>query len=475
MARRSLARSRRESQDQSHTQERDCEALSDWSPSAAPLDPAVRARMEPGFHFDFSQVRVHADQSAHELADAANATAFTVGSDIYFSEGAYAPRTHRGDEVIAHELAHVVQRASSEVSTSAVSRGSDAAEHEASQGAANVLAGGSAGSLGAVPAVVAREAKEGKEEESLWGTLSELVKVPEDTGAADVLKEAGAAKGPFEALSPISSVLGMFGGADKAVESARKGDMLGTVSGATGLVGSDMGLTGWLMKNVGGNEMLGKAFGGVGGLFSAASSGMDAVSDFRDGNYGKGALDTTKTAASGMSGLATLGGFELGTVANMEAGAALLGGGGEGLAALGPAGAVLGSGLAGYGLGTAGLGLANDYAKSHDIFGEGRDSTDAASDAGLAVRDYFHDSWAGGVGDVFGDVAGGITAAGAGIGTAAYSGLHAAGSAISDFFSGPSIMDVVQQQVAAAQISNSLSETMSARDNEEIQRELYGQ
>lgn len=437
--------------------------------------------MEPSFQFDFSQVRVHADRSANELADAAGAVAFNVGNDIYFGDGKYAPETEEGEKLLSHELAHVVQRASSPPATALASRSTDAAELQAADAAAVVSSGGDVAALGGVnaaPAAVAREAKEGKEQESVLGTIGEMMKVPEDTGAADVLKEAGAPKGAFEALGPISNIFGMFGSADKAVESAKKGDMLGTVSGATGLVGSDMGLTGWMMKNIGGSDMLGKAFGGVGSLFGAASSGMDAYGDFRDGNYGKGALDATKTVQGGMSGLATLGGFELSSVAGMDAGAALLGGGGEGLAALGPAGAVLGSGLAGYGLGTAGLGLANDYAKEHDIFGQGRDSTDAAADAGISVRDYFHDSWAGGVGDVFGDVAGGITAAGAGIGTAAYSGLHAAGSAISDFFSGPSMMDVVKQQIelqqGTQQITQQLEDTMDARDREEMQRELYG-
>lgn len=437
--------------------------------------------MEPSFQFDFSQVRVHADRSANDLADAAGAVAFNVGNDIFFGEGSFAPETEAGEQLLAHELAHVVQRASSPRPSKLSSRRSDAAEHEAADAATAVSLGGQAPALGGAstaPAAVAREAKEGKEEESIFGTIGELMKVPEDTGAADVLKEAGAPKMPFEALGPISNILGMFGSGTKAVDAAKKGDTLGVVSGATGMVGSDMGLTGWMMKNIGGSDMLGKAFGGVGSLFGAASSGMDAYGDFRDGNYGKGALDTTKTVQGGMSGLATLGGFELSSVAGMDAGAALLGGGGEGLAALGPAGAVLGSGLAGYGLGTAGLGLANDYAKKNNIFGEGRDSTDAAADAGISVRDYFHDSWAGGVGDVFGDVAGGITAAGAGIGTAAYSGLHAAGSAISDIFSGPSMLDVMRQQIelqqGTEQITKGLEETMAAQDRADMQRELYG-
>ena len=139
-----------------------------------------------------------------------------------------------------------------------------------------------------------------------------------------------------------------MGSVDKALTAD---DPLGAASGLLGVGGGITGLAGWLgrdMGDAGGSGLL----GGVSGLFGAAASGIDAYSDFSKGDIGKGALDSTKAVSSTLSGLASFGGFQLGSVAEMGAMEALLGGGGEGLAALGPAGAVLGAGLGGYGVGT---------------------------------------------------------------------------------------------------------------------------
>src|SRR5215467_2776543 len=418
------------------------------SPHVGPLDPALQSVFEPAFHFDFSRIQIHHDAEAHGVARDVGARAVTMGSDIYFADGAYNPATTQGAELIAHELAHVVQRENAGTSSGLLSHASDAAEVEASNAAESAVTGGDVSLGGAAPAAVARKEEESESIFHTLGEMGESLKAPEDMGAVDVLKGAGVSKGPLDALGPIGGLLGMFGGADKAVAGAEKGDLLQTIAGSTGLVGGGMGLAGWGAKTLGGNSEVGGAFGGVGGLLSAGSSLFDAIGDFSKGDVGTGILDSLKTTSSGLSGLGTLGGFELSSAAEMEALPALLGGGGEGLAALGPAGAVLGSGLAGYGVGTSLLGSANSYAKENDIFGDHRDSTDAAADAGIAVQDYLHSTW---VPDIVGDVAGGVTAGVGGIGTAAYSGLHAAGSAVADFFSGPSIFDVVQQQVRSAE------------------------
>src|SRR6266702_4940078 len=75
-----------------------------------PLDVGTRAFNEPRFGHDFSQVRVHTDARAAESARAVNAQAYTVGPDIAFRSGRYAPRTGEGQRLVAHELAHVVQQ-----------------------------------------------------------------------------------------------------------------------------------------------------------------------------------------------------------------------------------------------------------------------------------------------------------------------------------------------------------------------------
>jgi len=75
-----------------------------------PLDTGVRATMEPRMHHDFANVRVHADEQAAQSANAVNALAYTVGSQVVFAAGQYAPQTASGRELIAHELAHVMQQ-----------------------------------------------------------------------------------------------------------------------------------------------------------------------------------------------------------------------------------------------------------------------------------------------------------------------------------------------------------------------------
>jgi hypothetical protein len=78
--------------------------------SGAPLEPAVSQNMEQRFGHDFSQVRVHAGQSAQQSARDVNASAYTVGHDIVFGAGRFAPGTHEGQRLLAHELTHVVQQ-----------------------------------------------------------------------------------------------------------------------------------------------------------------------------------------------------------------------------------------------------------------------------------------------------------------------------------------------------------------------------
>src|SRR5262245_37912138 len=78
-----------------------------------PLAPSSRADMEPRFQFDFGKVRVHSDSKAADSARAVGARAYTVGNNIVFGGGSYAPESPAGRELLAHELAHVVQQSGS--------------------------------------------------------------------------------------------------------------------------------------------------------------------------------------------------------------------------------------------------------------------------------------------------------------------------------------------------------------------------
>jgi hypothetical protein len=83
------------------------------SPGAS-LQPKLREDMEQRFGYDFSRVRVHTDAKAAESARSVNALAYTVGRDLVFGEGQYAPGGGIGRRLIAHELTHVVQQSGAE-------------------------------------------------------------------------------------------------------------------------------------------------------------------------------------------------------------------------------------------------------------------------------------------------------------------------------------------------------------------------
>jgi hypothetical protein len=75
------------------------------------LPDAVRGKMEAALRSDFSNVRVHVGPQAQRIG----AIAFTVGSDIYFAPGRYQPDTIQGQQLLGHELAHVVQQRANRV------------------------------------------------------------------------------------------------------------------------------------------------------------------------------------------------------------------------------------------------------------------------------------------------------------------------------------------------------------------------
>ena len=71
------------------------------------IEPTTRRAMESRFGEDFSGVRVHTDGDAAATAERSGAQALTVGGDIMFGPGRYAPATSAGDALLDHELGHV--------------------------------------------------------------------------------------------------------------------------------------------------------------------------------------------------------------------------------------------------------------------------------------------------------------------------------------------------------------------------------
>jgi Domain of unknown function (DUF4157) len=78
--------------------------------AGAPLAPGTRESAAETLGDSLADVRVHHDETADALAQSVSARAFTTGSDVYFGRGEYQPGTSAGDELLTHELAHVVQQ-----------------------------------------------------------------------------------------------------------------------------------------------------------------------------------------------------------------------------------------------------------------------------------------------------------------------------------------------------------------------------
>lgn len=74
------------------------------------LPTETRRFMEQGFGADFNRVRIHNDETAHQLSKNLHAQAFTVGNDIYFNKGYFNPDTKSGQHLLAHELTHTIQQ-----------------------------------------------------------------------------------------------------------------------------------------------------------------------------------------------------------------------------------------------------------------------------------------------------------------------------------------------------------------------------
>ncbi len=71
-----------------------------------PIPPSLRHHMEASFGQDFSDVRVHHGHEATTLG----ARSFTHGNNIHFAPGRYDPHSTQGQELLGHELTHVVQQ-----------------------------------------------------------------------------------------------------------------------------------------------------------------------------------------------------------------------------------------------------------------------------------------------------------------------------------------------------------------------------
>lgn len=74
---------------------------------------------------ELSTVRLHTGAHAEESAEALGARAYTVGDNIVFGRGQYAPETSEGRRLINHELAHVAQQRTGRVPHDTIQRFKD--------------------------------------------------------------------------------------------------------------------------------------------------------------------------------------------------------------------------------------------------------------------------------------------------------------------------------------------------------------
>jgi hypothetical protein len=134
------------------------------SSGGRPLEPEVRADMESRLGHDFGDVRIHDDGAANSSAQAVNAHAYTVGSNVVFQRDKYDPASQDGKVMLAHELTHVVQQRSGPVDgTSApggikVSDPSDRFEREAAANAERAMSGPAPAAPAPAPASIQRHA-----------------------------------------------------------------------------------------------------------------------------------------------------------------------------------------------------------------------------------------------------------------------------------------------------------------------------
>jgi len=110
------------------------------------LDAETRAFFESRFSRDFSGVRIHTDSRAAQSARAVNAHAYTVGNNIAFAPGRFAPTANEGRRLLAHELTHTLQQSQSPNSAGlqqqtklSVGAPSDSYEREADQAADQIM------------------------------------------------------------------------------------------------------------------------------------------------------------------------------------------------------------------------------------------------------------------------------------------------------------------------------------------------
>ena len=68
-----------------------------------PMSPSLKSSMETALQRDFSEVKLHSDAPAIQANRYLSSSAFALGNDVYFNQGAFNP------SLLMHELVHVAK------------------------------------------------------------------------------------------------------------------------------------------------------------------------------------------------------------------------------------------------------------------------------------------------------------------------------------------------------------------------------
>lgn len=158
--------------------------------SGRPLDQGLRQDMEQRFGYDFSNIRIHTDSLAGQSAQRINAKAYTVGHNIVFEAGRYAPGSNNGLRLVAHELTHVVQQNAARASNGRA-------------GIAGAFPSPSVGRVALAPILQRDDGSGVKKEEVPIPRVPYREKAPSTTGETES-EEGEAEKGPALALASVA-------------------------------------------------------------------------------------------------------------------------------------------------------------------------------------------------------------------------------------------------------------------------------
>ncbi|MCK6508261.1 DUF4157 domain-containing protein, partial [Myxococcota bacterium] len=180
--------------------------------------------METRFGHDFGRVRIHADAQAAASAKAVEARAYTVGNAIVFGPGHYAPHTHPGRRLLAHELSHVLQqRALPAGAPAPLQREREGPEPAATPATATAPSGGAVAAPASPPVarpdyifIMGQDAPDAPRDRRFYGTAESYFRahlpgatlLTDKRSLREVLSYVGALPGPVGNLYIVSHANG---------------------------------------------------------------------------------------------------------------------------------------------------------------------------------------------------------------------------------------------------------------------------